>query len=380
MIHPLAAAGGASPRRRSGSRRRVVFLVTAAVVLAAGGALGWALTHPAPLPQASVEAARTALREVHAAAGIDSAQLARVDSLGAVMERLYAAERARLLRLRRPEALAQLARAVAESAQSATKAAADNRARLLVRIGQRTDDLSARLDALRPRIRTMPGDRRLQRVFAGADLSLSQVQRLQRQHELAALPVAVDSAEAAIGRAENLLDRRLARLHDPHLRAQWQALVETTVAATRGGHVAIVIDKLRRRCVLVKDRRKIAQYRAEFGRNGLADKLHAGDGATPEGDYKVTARNAASRYYKALVLNYPNASDLAGYQAARRRGLVPQGRGPGGLIEIHGHGGRESDWTDGCVALRDDDMEALFKVAEVGTPVVIVGAARLPGD
>ena len=140
------------------------------------------------------------------------------------------------------------------------------------------------------------------------------------------------------------------------------------------------MEKLRRRCVVVQNRRVVARYQADFGRNGLADKVHAGDGATPEGRYRVTKKNGGSRYYKALMLDYPNLEDLAQYSEAKRKGLVPRGRGPGGLIEIHGNGGRESDWTDGCIALRNSDMDELFRTAGVGTPIIIVGAARLPGD
>jgi lipoprotein-anchoring transpeptidase ErfK/SrfK len=58
---------------------------------------------------------------------------------------------------------------------------------------------------------------------------------------------------------------------------------------------------------------------------------------------------------------------------------VPPGRGPGGGIEIHGHGGRSINWTNGCVALRDDQMDRLYAAVGVGTPVTIVGTARLPG-
>ena len=56
---------------------------------------------------------------------------------------------------------------------------------------------------------------------------------------------------------------------------------------------------------------------------------------------------------------------------------MPAGRGIGGLIEIHGHGGRGTDWTNGCIALSDAEMDRLFAAVFVGTPVTIVGTADL---
>ena len=69
-----------------------------------------------------------------------------------------------------------------------------------------------------------------------------------------------------------------------------------------------------------------APDRAEFGRNGLLDKLHAGDGATPEGRYRVKAKNARSRFHRALLIDYPNAEDLVEFAAARRDGRISAGR------------------------------------------------------
>jgi murein L,D-transpeptidase YafK len=146
--------------------------------------------------------------------------------------------------------------------------------------------------------------------------------------------------------------------------------------------VAIVIDKLDRRLYLLRDGRVAATFDADLGRNALSGKAAAGDGATPEGRYHITEKraNGATRWYKALVLNYPNDEDKKAFEAMRRRGEIPRGRGPGSLIEIHGLGGKQSNWTDGCVALQNSSMDSLFAQVPTGTPVTIVGVAQLPGE
>jgi murein L,D-transpeptidase YafK len=111
-----------------------------------------------------------------------------------------------------------------------------------------------------------------------------------------------------------------------------------------------------------------------MGFNWIADKSRADDGATPEGRYRVVKANKLSLYHKALLLDYPNATDRAEFAMARRRGEMPLTAGIGGLIEIHGEGGRGRDWTRGCVAVTNADMDELFARVPIGTPVTIVGS------
>lgn len=108
-----------------------------------------------------------------------------------------------------------------------------------------------------------------------------------------------------------------------------------------------------------------------MGFNFLSDKLYSGDKATPEGSYQVCRKIPGSKYFQALLINYPNNEDRQRFLAARRKGQIPKGAGIGSLIEIHG-GGRNG-MTNGCVALDDRDMAALFKQISVNTPVIIVG-------
>jgi murein L,D-transpeptidase YafK len=144
------------------------------------------------------------------------------------------------------------------------------------------------------------------------------------------------------------------------------------------GSAAIVVDKVDRRLLLYEHGRVALSVPVELGANGLRRKQYAGDRATPEGRYRITVKKqgASTRYHKALLIDYPNRDDLRRFESARADGTVPVDTGPGSLIEIHGGGGRDRDWTDGCVALTDRDMDRIFDRVKVGTPVVIVGTSE----
>jgi len=154
----------------------------------------------------------------------------------------------------------------------------------------------------------------------------------------------------------------------------WEA--ETAAWSRRTGKAALVVDKDAHHVAVYRAGRIARVYAAELGWNNIGDKRRQGDGATPEGRYTVSEMKGEgrSRYHKALLLDYPNAEDLRNLETLRRSGAVPRGTRAGGLIEIHGGGGRGRDWTDGCVAVTNAQMDELFRVAGVGTPVVIVGS------
>jgi murein L,D-transpeptidase YafK len=92
--------------------------------------------------------------------------------------------------------------------------------------------------------------------------------------------------------------------------------------------------------------------------------------------YKITKRfeSNKTKYYKALLLDYPNDEDKEKFKSEIARGSLPPSSKIGGLIEIHGNGGKGIDWTEGCVALSDNEMDVVFKISKVGTPVTIVGS------
>ncbi|HSD65364.1 MAG TPA: L,D-transpeptidase [Vicinamibacteria bacterium] len=158
--------------------------------------------------------------------------------------------------------------------------------------------------------------------------------------------------------------------------ATWRRWIDETRAWSRTtGEVAILVLKEKNFLVLLARGKPVRTYDAEIGANALGVKQWQGDRATPEGRYRVVAKkdHGRSRYYRALLLDYPNASDRKRFAAAQKRGEIPPGARIGGLIEIHGEGGRGQNWTEGCVALSTRDIDDLYRRVRIGTRVTIVG-------
>jgi len=134
----------------------------------------------------------------------------------------------------------------------------------------------------------------------------------------------------------------------------------------------VVVFKSERTLVLMKEDRPLKQYRVALGREPLGAKVQEGDGRTPEGLYLIDWRKPDSAFHKALHTSYPNAEDVA-------RPREPGG-GPGGLIMLHGlrnglgflgrfH--RRLDWTNGCIAVTDAEIDEIWRVVADGTPIEI---------
>jgi hypothetical protein len=157
----------------------------------------------------------------------------------------------------------------------------------------------------------------------------------------------------------------------------WKNWVTRTINDSKKNRdYSIIIDKFSRKCFVYQNGIKKLEFTAELGRNWVGDKRVKGDKATPEGMYKVTKKidGRSTKYYKALLIDYPNAEDKENFKKEIERGSLPASAKIGSLIEIHGSGGKGIDWTDGCIALTDKEMDLVFKIAKVGTPVTIVGS------
>jgi len=153
----------------------------------------------------------------------------------------------------------------------------------------------------------------------------------------------------------------------------WRNWVVQTVENSRlNGSTAIVVVKASHKLYLVRAGKIIMTFNCELGYNSAQQKYFSGDGATPEGTYKITHINNGSKFYRALMLNYPNDMDRRRFSANKSKGIISRYAKIGALIEIHGHGGQNKDWTNGCVALTDNDMDRLINNVSVGTPVTIV--------
>lgn len=132
----------------------------------------------------------------------------------------------------------------------------------------------------------------------------------------------------------------------------------------------IVIEKAARRLTLWQDGKAVRSYPVALGFAPVGDKLRQGDGKTPEGSFRIDRRNDRSRFHLSLGLDYPQANDRARARAG--------GYDPGGDIMIHGQPNSmpvgmkaKGDWTAGCIALTNAQIEEIWKVAPVGTPVEV---------
>jgi murein L,D-transpeptidase YafK len=140
----------------------------------------------------------------------------------------------------------------------------------------------------------------------------------------------------------------------------------------RGHPDQILILKSARTLTLMSEGKILKTYKVALGAQPVGAKDRQGDHKTPEGKYFVDAKKNPSRFYLALHLSYPNEADK---EKARKLGA-----NPGGDVEIHGLGKaygyvgsahRLRDWTDGCVAVTNEEIEEIFRLVPVGTPVEI---------
>jgi murein L,D-transpeptidase YafK len=132
----------------------------------------------------------------------------------------------------------------------------------------------------------------------------------------------------------------------------------------------LLVDKSDRTLILFKGTTEIARYtNIRLGDAPTGHKQFEGDEKTPEGSYTISGRNPGSSYHRSLKISYPNAADTA-YAKAK-------GKSPGGDIFIHGQPNRwkgdpiARDWTDGCIALSNAEIEQLWKVVPDGAKIVI---------
>jgi murein L,D-transpeptidase YafK len=134
----------------------------------------------------------------------------------------------------------------------------------------------------------------------------------------------------------------------------------------------VVVVKSAHSLTLYSHGQVLKSYRVALGRGEAGPKQFEGDHKTPEGNYILDQKNARSRFHLAIHVSYPNALD--------RQRAQKEGREPGGAIMIHGVAGgfgwlgglqRNVDWTDGCIAVTNSEIEEIWRLVPVGTPIEI---------
>jgi murein L,D-transpeptidase YafK len=134
----------------------------------------------------------------------------------------------------------------------------------------------------------------------------------------------------------------------------------------------VVVRKAKRQMILLREGKAVRSYLVALGRTPTGPKRRQGDGKTPEGEYAIIGRNKHSSYHRSLRISYPNGDDQA---RARRAGV-----NTGGDIMIHGlpngmgkigAAHRLNDWTEGCIAVTNDEIEEIWRLVRDGTPIRI---------
>jgi murein L,D-transpeptidase YafK len=160
---------------------------------------------------------------------------------------------------------------------------------------------------------------------------------------------------------------------------------ETAVKLPNLKNPRLVVKKSERLLQVFDDKYLVKTYEIVLGFAPMGDKLAEGDGKTPEGEFFIFTKNDQSKFYLSLGLSYPGIEDAARglrdnlisqaehdaiVRAVREKRMPPQNTRLGGEIYIHG-GGTVTDWTAGCMALRNEEMRELFEAIPVGTMVTI---------
>lgn len=152
--------------------------------------------------------------------------------------------------------------------------------------------------------------------------------------------------------------------------AFWVLFASPALAEPKADRV--LIDKSERMLTLLRGDEPMRTYRVALGAAPKGQKRFEGDERTPEGVYTIDFRNARSQYHLALRISYPNEAD--------RMRALEAGLNPGGQIMIHGLKNGQGwlgerhlgdDWTDGCIAVTNAQIEEIWSLVELGTPVEI---------
>ena len=191
--------------------------------------------------------------------------------------------------------------------------------------------------------------------------------------------ILLDQARALLMPVESQAITQMERYGAAPQLAKWSHWVASTLdwSSTTGG-TAIIVLKASRQLVVYQHGKPLRRFSIELGFSGLQDKVQEGDGATPEGQFHILQKKSrgATKFHKALLLNYPTSEHRRRFQEAKVRGVVASHRAIGGLIEIHGQQPNGNNTTNGCIALDNPDMDVVFHLAKEGTPVTVVGALQ----
>jgi murein L,D-transpeptidase YafK len=144
------------------------------------------------------------------------------------------------------------------------------------------------------------------------------------------------------------------------------------------GAVYILIDKTDYELRIYDSEGWYATYPVVFGNNSLADKKMEGDKNTPEGTFKIVSKRIHDKWNRFMALDFPNKESWEKFNSRKSRGEIPSSARIGGGIGIHGTWPHEDfqidryrNWTLGCISMKNEDVEEIYKFITLGTKVII---------
>jgi murein L,D-transpeptidase YafK len=144
------------------------------------------------------------------------------------------------------------------------------------------------------------------------------------------------------------------------------------------GVVYIIVDKSDYELQVYDEEGWYATYPVVFGNKDQTDKYMEGDKRTPEGTFKIISKRPHNKWHKMLMLDYPNQESWAKFKDRKAKGVIPAGAKIGGGIAIHGTWAKDdlvvddyTNWTNGCVSLKNSDLDELDAIMPIGTKVII---------
>jgi len=144
------------------------------------------------------------------------------------------------------------------------------------------------------------------------------------------------------------------------------------------GTIYIIIDKSDYELQVYDDKGWYATYPVVFGSSSLDDKTMEGDRKTPEGTFKIISKKTHEKWDRFMMLDYPTKESYEKFNQRKQNGQIPQSASIGGGVGIHGTWPHEDyqvdkykNWTNGCIALKNEDVEDLYGYVPIGTKVII---------
>lgn len=360
---PYSKMGTAKKIGRGPSSRGVLFWVLIAIVL--GGC-----SEPPPLLELEqVDRIEKTLWKIGAAEFAPEEYL-RYQERAELLKERFSRERGRWFVVREYDALRNHLTTLSSEGEVLLRSVSLKKNKTRASALQEMQSVEALSDRIREQSENLFLTRSARKKAVQAELLIAEARHDLNEGRYRASQEQVRRARLLLDPAEREISATLDRYLERRNLIRWRRWVRETLDwSRRSGAPVIVVRKAERTLTLYQGERPVKVYPINLGFNGLNDKRSVGDGATPEGTYKVIMKKdlGETKYHRALLIDYPNKRDRARYKRAKQLG---------GLIEIHGGRNEGLEETLGCVALDNDQMDDLFSRVSNGTPVTIVGTTN----